>query len=76
VKKYLLLVFLFSYHFVSIPDYTRKGIVDIIMILEECCDNYRAATRLYCVRFSDRRQYPADFVIARIERRERRPRII
>jgi len=33
--------------------------------------NYRAATRLYCMRFPDRRQHPVDIVIARIERHER-----
>jgi len=59
------------------PDYTRNDVVDIIMIPEECRGNYRAAARLYCVRFSDKRQHPADIVIARIERCERRrPRII
>jgi len=34
--------------------------------------NYRATARLYCVRFPDRHQHPADIVIARVERRERR----
>jgi len=59
------------------PDYTRNDVVDIIMMLEECRGNYRAAARLYCVRFPDTRQHLADIVIAKIERRERRrPRII
>jgi len=49
------------------PDYTRNEVVDIIMILGECRGNYRAA-RLYCMRFSDRRQHPTDIVIAKIER--------
>jgi len=58
------------------PDYTRNKVVDII-ILGECRDNYRAAARLYCVHFPDRRQHSADIVITRIERRERwQPRII
>jgi len=35
------------------PDYTRNEVVDIIMILGECCGNYCAATRLYCMRFPD-----------------------
>jgi len=35
VKKYLLLIFPFSYHFVSMPDYTRNEVIDIIMILGE-----------------------------------------
>jgi len=70
VKEYLLLILPFPYHFVSMPDYIRNEVVDIIMILRECRGNYRAAARLYCVRFFDRR--PADIVIARIERRERR----
>jgi len=39
-----------------------------IMILGECRDNYRAAARLYCVRFPDRRHHPVDIVIVRIER--------
>jgi len=60
------------------PDYTRNEIVDIIMILEECRGNYHAVAQLYYVRFPDRRptEHPADIVIARIEKHEKRPRII
>jgi len=47
------------------------------MILGKCRDNYRVTARLYCVRYSDRRQHPTDIMIDRIKRRERRrPRII
>jgi len=53
-------------------DYTQNEIIDIIMILGECHGNYHAAARLYCVRFPDRHQRPADIMIARIERHERR----
>lgn len=53
------------------PDYTRNEIVDILLILGEYRNNYRAAERLYRRRFPGRRQHPAHNVIARIERRER-----
>ncbi|EZA50912.1 hypothetical protein X777_09855 [Ooceraea biroi] len=29
------------------PDYTRNEIVDILLVLGECRDNYRAAAQLY-----------------------------
>jgi len=48
------------------PNYSRNEVVDIIMILGECRGNYRAAA-LYCMHLLDRRQHPADIVIARIE---------
>jgi len=54
------------------PDYTQNKVIDIIMILGECRDNYRAAAQLYCVRFPDRHQHLIDIMIARIERHEGR----
>jgi len=37
-----------SRSFINMPDYTPHEIIDMILILAECRENYRAAARLYC----------------------------
>src|SRR5580765_557072 len=51
-------------------DYSRNEIVDILLVLGEARRNYRAAARLYRLRYPDRR-CPNDRQIQRIELRER-----
>lgn len=51
-------------------DYTPNQIVDMIMVLGECNNNYRAATRRYAERFPDRR-HPSDMTIRSLTGRAR-----
>lgn len=51
-------------------DYQPNEIVDMIMVLGECNNNYRAAARLYAARFPDRR-HPRHTAISRLTQRAR-----
>jgi len=51
-------------------DYQPNEIVDMIMVLGECQNNYRAAARLYAERFPDRR-HPDHRTISHLTQRAR-----
>ena len=51
-------------------DYLPSEIVDIILILGECHDNYVASSRLYAELFSNRR-HPTNFTITTLTERAR-----
>jgi len=51
------------------PDYTLNEIVDIILILEECYNNYRHTAVLYRIRFPHR--HPNYRIISRLVLRQR-----
>ncbi|KYN10003.1 hypothetical protein ALC57_17877 [Trachymyrmex cornetzi] len=52
------------------PDYTLNEIIDIVLVLEECHNNYRQAAVLYRNRFPHRR-YPNHCTISRLVLRQR-----
>jgi len=51
------------------PNYTSKEIVDIILVLEECHNNYQQAAILYRNRFPHRR-HPNHYMISRLVLRQ------
>lgn len=53
----------------KMPDYTPNDIVDIILVLGECHNNYRQATVLYRNRFPQR-QHPNDYTISKLVLRQ------
>jgi len=54
------------------PDYTSNEIVDIIMVLGECHNNYRQATVLYRNNnWFPHRRHPNHYMISRLVLRRR-----
>ncbi|XP_058805440.1 uncharacterized protein LOC131672314 [Phymastichus coffea] len=56
-------------------DYSPTQIVDMILILGECHNNFAAASRLYAVRFPDRR-HPSDMTIKTLTERAREGHLV
>jgi len=51
----LFTISIFTIFYVNMPDYIPHEIIDMILILGECRENYRAVARLYRERCPDRR---------------------
>jgi len=56
-------------------DYPPNEIIDIIMVLGQCNNNYRLAARQYAEQFPNRR-YPNDRTIQRLTQRARNGRLV